>query len=344
MADLDLSIIIINWKSASFTQKCLATIYANADGLSYEVIVVDNASYDGCQEMIATEFPQTIFIQSTRNLGFAGANNLAFSRCRGRNVLFLNPDTEIQGRALQAMLAALESAPQAGMAGARLLNSDFTLQTTCVVAIPNIINQALTSNVLRKAFPKWRVWGMWPLFLKDNTPVMVEAISGACMLAKRVALEQVGCFTTDYFMYSEDMDLCVKLTKAGWKIYYVPDAMIVHHAAGSSSSRAESNFGSIMVRESMMRFMALHRGRHYALLFRLSTAMVAVSRLMLLLLSFPVIFHPRGYRFLSRTIRKWWGLLAWSAGLLRWVKCQSVSQHSDPKAAVPKAGYQPEIS
>ncbi|HKR93778.1 MAG TPA: glycosyltransferase, partial [Candidatus Angelobacter sp.] len=133
-----------------FTQQCLASITANAGDLHYEVIVIDNASWDGCGEMIRREFPQVMFIQSNQNLGFAGANNLAFSKSTGRKVLFLNPDTEIQGSALQTLLSALESLPDAGMVGARLLNSDRTLQTHCVVALPSILNQTLNSEFLRK--------------------------------------------------------------------------------------------------------------------------------------------------------------------------------------------------
>src|ERR1700692_2251866 len=138
----------------AFTRQCLASIYANAAGLSCEVIVVDNASNDGCEGMIRSEFPQAIFVQSAKNIVFAGANNLAFAQSRGRNIFFLNPDTEVQGPALLSLVSSLESLPQAGMVGARLLNSDFSLQTTCVVALPSILNQALSSNYLRKTFPK----------------------------------------------------------------------------------------------------------------------------------------------------------------------------------------------
>jgi N-acetylglucosaminyl-diphospho-decaprenol L-rhamnosyltransferase len=322
MNQIDLSIIIINWKSVAFTRQCLTSIYANAQGLSCEVIVVDNASYDGCSEMVKSEFPQVTFLQSNHNLGFAGANNSALAQSQGRNVLFLNPDTEIQGAALQTMVSALESVPQAGMVGARLLNSDFTLQTTCVVALPSILNQALSSNYLRRTFPEWRIWGMRPLFAEGKALLPVEAISGACMLAKREAIEQVGGFSTDYFMYSEDMDLCVKIEKAGWKIYYVPEARIVHHAAGSSSAREENNFSSIMLRESMTRFMELHRGRQYAILYRCSTVFIAGCRMLCLAAALPVAIHPRGYRFWSRAFSKWCGILAWSLGLTRWVSRQ----------------------
>src|SRR6202000_518737 len=184
MYTLDLSIIIINWKSKVFVQECLKSIYDTVDTLRYEVIVVDNASYDGCGAMIESQFPEAIFIQSTRNLGFAGANNLAFAQCHGLNVMFLNPDTEIQGAAIQTLVTALESTPDAGMVGARFLNSDLSLQTTCITALPTIMNQSLGSNGLRKTFPRWSIWGMRPLFQSISRPTPVEAISGACMLAK----------------------------------------------------------------------------------------------------------------------------------------------------------------
>ncbi len=337
MNSMDLSIIIINWNAQTFVRGCLASIRDNAGGLNYEVIVVDNASYDGCEQMVKSEFPQAIFIQSDQNLGFARANNMAFAHCKGRNVLFLNPDTEIQGVALQQLVASLESIPTAGMVGARLLNSDLSLQTTCVTALPSILNQALGSDHLRRAFPKWWIWGMRPLFEEPQGPVSVEAISGACMMANREVIEQVGGFSTDYFMYSEDMDLCVKIAKGGCKIYYVPTARIVHHAAGSSSSRQESNFSSIMLHESVLRFMELHRGRPYAILYTSSTAFVAACRILLLVVALPMAIHPGGCQFLSRAFSKWWDVLAWSLGLTRWVSYQQ-----PPARPLSQAGAAPE--
>ena len=329
---MDLSIIIINWKSVNFTRKCLASICANAGDLTYEVIVVDNASFDGCEQMIKAEFPQVTFIQSRENLGFARANNLAFAQSHGRNVMFLNPDTEIQGTALQNLIRALESIPAAGMVGARLLNSDLSLQTTCIVALPSILNQTLNSRHLHRGFPKWRIWGMRPLFENPEGPVPVEAISGACMVAKREVIAQVDGFTTDYFMYSEDMDLCLKVARRGWKIYFVPDASIIHHAAGSSSSRAESNFSSIMLRESVIRFMQLHHGRMHARLYRLTTAFAAAFRLLLLALALPVAIHPRGYGFMSRAFSKWSAVLAWSLGWTPWVSKRTMQPPAESRS------------
>jgi hypothetical protein len=262
--------------------------------------------------MVSEEFPDVVFIQSEENLGFAKANNLAFSRCRGRNVLFLNPDTEVKAFALQKLVTNLESIPDAGMVGAHLLNTDGSLQTTCVVALPSILNQVLGVKQLRKAFPKWRIWGMGPLFEASHNPVPVEAISGACMLARREVLESIGCFTTDYFMYAEDMDLCVKVGKSGQRIYYVPDALITHHAAKSSSAREESNFSSIKTHESVFRFMEIHRGHRYAMMYRGSNAIAAIVRLFVLAMAVPVASHPKGRAFLSRALSKWIDLLVWA--------------------------------
>lgn len=319
---MDLSIIIVNWNSQNFVRACLASIREHTGTLEHEVIVVDNASYDGCGQMMSSEFPQAIFIQSDQNLGFAKANNLAFTRSRGRSVLFLNPDTEIQPASLQRLVTALHSSPRAGMVGAHLLNSDLSLQTTCVTALPSILNQALSSRYLRQTFPNWRIWGMRPLFEEADKPVPVEAISGACMMAKRDVIEQVCGFSTDYFMYSEDMDLCVKVAKSGWEIYYVPDARIIHHAGGSSSCRQENNFSSIMLRESALRYMQLHRGSHYAIWYRPSMAFVAVCRILLLILALPMAIRPGGRTFLARAFGKWCDILLWSLGFTRWANRQ----------------------
>ncbi len=318
MNHLDLSTIIVNWKSRAFVRQCLASICSNAYPIAYEIFVVDNASFDGCEQMLKSEFPQFIFIQSKTNLGFAGANNLAFALSTGRNVLFLNPDTEIHGEAIQKLISALESAPDIGMAGAHLLNSDFTLQTSCITTLPSILNQTLNSNYLRKTFPRWGVWGMRPLFEGTNEPVQVEAISGACMLARHEVIERVNCFSTDYFIYAEDMDLCLKIAKTDWKIFYVPDAVIVHHAGGSSSNREESNFSNIMLRNALIDFFTLHRGPRYAFLYRFCMVLNSTLRILLLLAALPISIVPRGYRFITYALRKWSSILGWSLGLTKW--------------------------
>jgi N-acetylglucosaminyl-diphospho-decaprenol L-rhamnosyltransferase len=310
----EVSIIIVNWRSRDYVRACLHSIAQERSRDSYEILVVDNDSADGCGAMLKEEFPHVRYIRSATNLGFARANNLAAAESRGRYILYLNPDTQICEGAIETLSAALAAHPEAGMVGARLLNSDRTLQTTCVTAIPGILNQTLNVRWLRAAFPMWSIWGMQALYRSNKTPSPVEAISGACMMARRDVVEQVGGFSTDYFMYAEDMDLCVKVARAGHSILYVPEAEIVHHAGGSSSQRQESHFSSIVTRESLMRFFTLHRGQGYAIACRAFMALVCTLRLFALALASPAVLHPRGARFLRRAWFKWATILAWCLG------------------------------
>jgi N-acetylglucosaminyl-diphospho-decaprenol L-rhamnosyltransferase len=328
---IDLSIIIINYRSAAFTKACLRSIYENNDALHLEIIVVDNASYDGCGAMIAAEFPEVVFIQSAHNLGFAGANNLGIAASHASHLLFLNPDTEVQGKAIDRLFASMKCLPDAGMAGARLLNSDSSVQTSSITAIPSILNQILGTEYLRQAFPKASLWGIKPLFENHQLPVPVDAISGACMMAKRDVVEQAHGFTTDYFMYSEDLDLCLKVKKAGWNVYYVPNAVVVHHGGRSSGSRSESNYAEIMIRRSMYQFMQAHRGRWYAWCFRLASTVAAACRVTLLTLLLPFAIVSRGAA-VPRIWKKWAGILGWCIGIQTWTRQQrAVPQNSAAK-------------
>jgi len=317
---MDLSIIIVNWRSKDYLDACLKSIFANLQGSRFEVIVIDNASYDGAGELLAREFPEVIFIQSAKNLGFAGANNAAFTRSQGRNILFLNPDTEIEGPAIGLMMKALETQPGAGIVGARLLNSDGSLQTSCVQSFPTLWNQALDSEFLRRRFPASPLWGMQALCQPRETPVEVEVISGACLMIKREAFEKVGQFSSDYFMYSEDVDLCFKVQRAGWKNYYAGQARVIHHGGRSSSASPQSSFAVVMTRESLLRYMRLRRGRVHAVLYRLTTGVAALGRLSMLGLGFGLTLGKVHRGSFSSAMAKWASVLRWTLGLDGWVK------------------------
>jgi N-acetylglucosaminyl-diphospho-decaprenol L-rhamnosyltransferase len=315
---IDLSIIIINYHSADYTRECLRSIFASNRTFQFEVIVVDNASQDGCEEMIRAEFPQVKFIASKENLGFAGANNLGFSHSLGRNILYLNPDTVVEGNAIGKLHTSLTTVSDAGMVGARLLNSDGSIQTTSITAFPSILNQVLGTDYLRRRFRKARLWGMRPLFENHHEPVSVDAISGACMMLKREVVELVQGFSMDYFMYAEDLDLCLKLRKKKIKIYYVPDAIIVHHGGESSKARSEKNYADIMIRESMVQFMKLHHGAWYASLFKIATALVAICRVALLTAVWVPAAFTKRKQLVSRAWHKWTSILGWCFGGHAW--------------------------
>lgn len=316
----DLSILIINWRSVEFLEKCLASIYQNSRGVSLEVIVLDNASFDGSADMIERRFTEVRFIQGEKNIGFAQANNIAYASSRGRYILFLNPDTEVQGGALRGLVSCLNSFPKVGIAGPRLLNSDGTLQTSCIQAYPTLINQVFDAEILRRLSPGSTLWGIRALYESRGEPVKVQAVSGACLLVRREAFAEVGEFTSAYFMYSEDLDLCYKVQCAGWDIVHLGSVEVIHHGGQSSNRESQTNFATVMMRESLYCFMKIRRGTMYALMFRLAMAAVALPRLILLGAAYLVTLEQSRRSSLRAAMFKWRSVFRWTIGLEGWAR------------------------
>ena len=308
---MDLSIIIVNWNSNDYLKACLASVFRVPPKVSHEIVVIDSGSYDGCDRMLAKLYPSVRFIQSDLNLGFGKANNLAFAQSSGRVVLFLNPDTEVIGDAVDAMYDQLQRLPQAGAVGCRLLNGDGSVQTSCVQRFPTVTNQVLDADWLRVRWPDSPLWGTAALHSEDQTPQPVEAMTGACLMMEREVFQRVGQFGKEYFMYAEDVDLCHKIQAIGLQIYYLPQASVIHYGGGSSHEAA-SDFSTVMMRESIFRFLTRTRGRAYAALFRVAMFHSALIRLTIVRL---LLLH-RGYREhrprLSRALSKWRAVLEWS--------------------------------
>lgn len=314
---MDLSIIIVNWKSAAFCTDCLTSIYASPLRIDFEVVVIDNASFDGCDRMLSQRFPETHFLQSKVNVGFAGANNLAFSSTTGTTVCFLNPDTLIRGMALQTLYDALNGIPDAGAVGALLFNGDGSLQTSCVLPFPTVLNQALDIEWLRRRIPRAGLFGATAIYSKKKEPQIVEALSGACIMLRRTTFLEIGMFSTEYFMYAEDIDLCRKVRIARKKNYLINAAEIVHFGGGSSNEQEDRLFSALLMRESNYRLLCKFRGRGYALLYRLSLGVAALVRLAGLLLCLaPAIITGRGGRSVD-IAQRWWNLLTWAVGITR---------------------------
>ncbi len=239
---MTLSIIIVNWNSLGHLRKCLRSVYEHVRNLSFEVIVVDNASPESGIETLNADFPDVLVIKSDINLGFAGANNLGFKRSSGEYVSFLNPDTELVDNAFKIMLDQSVSISDAGVIGCKLLNTDLSVQTSCIQTFPTIPNQVLDYEYLRLRWPRCSFWSIGALFSESKNPVPVEVISGACMLLKRDVFERAGMFTEDYFMYAEDLDLCFKVKALGLRNYFVGQARVIHHGSQSSNRVNISNW------------------------------------------------------------------------------------------------------
>lgn len=314
---MDLSIIIINWNSSEYLRECLKSVYNETKNLDFEIIVVDNASSDGCECILEKEFPSTIFVQSKENIGFGKANNLGFQHSAGRNLLFLNPDTKIIGPAIYKMYNYMETIPDAGAAGCKLLNSDESIQTSSIQVFPTILNQILDVKCLQVRFPNLKFWGIDPLFSENSIPKEVEAVSGACLMIKRHVFEKIEKFTTDYFMYTEDIDLCYKIHNAGYKVYHIGEAQVVHYGGGSSRKHKNA-LGVVLMRESIFKFFQMRKGKLSAILYRFSLSITSIIRLSLIgiLISLPVT-HDDKFKF-RFALNKWKNILRWSLGFERW--------------------------
>ena len=317
---MELSVVIVNWNSKEYLRNCIDSIITTTNDIEFEIVVIDSGSFDGVGKMLQKSYPQVRFIQNDKNIGFAKANNAAFNVAGGRNILFLNPDTEIDGSAVVTLSRWLDSLPNAGIVGAKLLNSDRSVQKSCIQAFPTILNQLLDSDALRNTFPGAGIWGTRPLFTEDNTPAEVDVVSGACLMIKRSAFETVKMFSTDYFMYSEDIDLCFKVQEAGWKTYYVPMAVIVHHGGVSSSQTGESAFSNVMMFESRMRFFRKTRSRWYCWLYRTAMFFTSMIRIGLLLLVWPIYGLQGRGASIGNLMKKWTARFLWTLGGEGWIK------------------------
>lgn len=313
----ELSIIIVNWNSAEYLHRCLGSIFSNDRGLNFEVLVADNGSYDGCAEMLAQCFPQVRFLQLPENLGFAAANNLAFAFSTGRNLLFLNPDTEVMGSALPRMLEALAAAPDAGIIGPTLVGPDFSPQWNCMRCVPTILNQLLDASLSRRIFPRW--WGFDVVARESHTPASVQVVPGTCLMVRRDVLVRAGLFNCAYFMYVEEVDLCCRARKLGWKTYYVHDAVVIHHGAASSRRQEYSAFSAVLMRESVKKFLSATHGRVYAATYRAATGLAALCRLLLGGAVWLVADRAQRPLWRAATV-KWLRILRWSLGLEPWAR------------------------
>jgi N-acetylglucosaminyl-diphospho-decaprenol L-rhamnosyltransferase len=308
---MDLSVVIVNWKSADYVRQCLQSLWRVPPRCSFEVIVIDNASFDSCGPMLAREFPSVIFLQNTHNSGFARANNLAAAKARGRALLFLNPDTEVHPGALDHLLSVLDSHPDAGVVGARLLNTDGSLQRTSIQAFPTLLNQFLDSNFLRRRLPQLPLWRAAALEESEGVHAGVEAVSGACLLTTRQVFDRIGGFNESYFMYSEDTDYCFMSRNLGFENYFAPEAVVVHHG-GKSSGGAYSKFSAVMQSESIWRFFRERRKSGYALIYRLALLLKSVLRLTALTLIMPLAWLTFRAGRVTHGLCKWRDILRWT--------------------------------
>jgi GT2 family glycosyltransferase/lipopolysaccharide/colanic/teichoic acid biosynthesis glycosyltransferase len=231
----DLSIVVVGYNSRDELRSCLASIREHAGRVAVETIVVDNESSDGTAACVRREFPGVRVFENTANLGYSRAVNQGIRESRGRYILILNPDVVVRAGALGRLVEFMDAHPDGGMAGAKLLNPDGSVQDSCR-RFHTFWTLILRRTPLGRAFPRSRALSRYLMRDFDhNESREVEWLLGACMIARRAALEDIGLMDERFFMYFEDVDWCYRTSKSGWKVYYVADAVMEHRHARESA-------------------------------------------------------------------------------------------------------------
>jgi len=234
---MDLSICVVSWNVEHDLANCIESLREGAAGIDSETLLVDNASSDGTAQMVRDRFPAVHLIANSENLGFAAANVQAMQMARGRYVLLLNPDTLVPPHALGELIQFADAHPHAGIIGPKLVYGDGSLQHSCR-SFPTIAAALFRNTFLGRIFPKADASATY--LMQDwahDTVAEVDWVSGACMLVRREAFEQLGQLDTGFWWGAEDVDYCWRAHKAGWKVLYTPTPVITH-LVGRSTDQA----------------------------------------------------------------------------------------------------------
>ena len=234
-SDCDVSVIVVSYNVEKLILPCLRSVLRNNFRLKTEVIVVDNHSSDRTANIVTAEFPQVHLIANNENRGFSRANNQAIALAKGRYLFLLNPDAEALEDAIEQMVSFMDKQSEIGIVGPRIYNPDLTIQgsargfpdiTTAFFGRTSIWTRIFPTNPLSRKNV--------PLLQPDlDQPQNVDWVSGAAMMIRREALDQIGLFSEDYFLFWEDADLCYRMKQASWLVTYYPGAKVIHHVGES---------------------------------------------------------------------------------------------------------------
>jgi GT2 family glycosyltransferase len=250
--------VIVSFNVREHLLDALRALYPSS-GVSLTAIVVDNASSDGSADAVEAAFPQATVVKNDSNLGFGKASNIGIERTQGEFLLFLNPDVMVEQSCIRTLADFLLANPKAGAVGPRLARPDGRLDLASRRGFPTPRSAFYRLILLSRLFPKSPRFNRYNMgYLSEEQVHEIDAGTAACLMFRRSAIDEVGPFDPDYFMYGEDLDLCFRLKQAGWKIFYVP-AAVATHIKGASSRQASS----AMLREFHRAMWIFHR-KHYA--------------------------------------------------------------------------------
>jgi N-acetylglucosaminyl-diphospho-decaprenol L-rhamnosyltransferase len=311
-----LTIVIVNWNSGTMLRRCLESISRESRSLQVSVVVVDNNSSDGSPGLVEREFSEVRLVRSGGNLGFGKGNNVAREHTKPGYVLFLNPDTELRPHALERLTAFLDNHPEVGATGGMMRFEDGEVADQNLQWFPNPLTEFLKLTVLTYGLVR-RLEGVLP-WNDPRKSGYVQKIYGGCFMVRTAVLDKVGWFDERFFMYAEDVDLSRRIREAGWKLYYLSEAELMH-VAGGTSRKAGGDFSLLMGCESMMHLIAKYQGRLSGFGYRVSVFSASVLRLLvlgLLLVVSPLLSAARRASVLEAA-RNCWVRLQWALRLRR---------------------------
>jgi GT2 family glycosyltransferase len=254
-----LAVIVVTHNVKDLLRGCLRSVFASITPFDFEVYVVDTGA-DGSAAAVRREFPRAVVVvEASDNPGFAAANNLGLRCAAGEYRLLLNPDTVVPPDALARAVAQMDGDPTIGVLGAKLVRADGTLDLACRRAFPTPRNAFFHFLRLPKLFPRSAALAEYNLTYRDpDAAYDVDAVAGAFMLLRREALDAVGLLDETFWMYGEDLDLCWRIKRAGWRTYYYPRVVVQHLKGQSSKAR------SFRCTYEFFRAMHVFYAKHYA--------------------------------------------------------------------------------
>lgn len=239
---MDLSIIIVNYNVKHFVEQCLHSVLNASKNILSEVIVVDNNSVDGSAQLIRNKFPQIHFIENKENVGFSKANNQAIRISKGKYILLLNPDTIVEEDTFTKVIQFMESHPDAGGLGVKMIDGKGTFLPESKRGLPTPWVAFYKMFGISKLFPNSKKFGKYHLsYLNENEIHEIEVLAGAFMLLRKTTLDKIGLLDETFFMYGEDIDLSYRITLGGYKNYYFPETTIIHYK-GESTKKGSLNY------------------------------------------------------------------------------------------------------
>lgn len=307
----DLSVVIVSWNVKEQLKACLQSLYAHTQQVSFDVFVVDNASQDGSPEMIEAEFPKVQLLRNEMNVGFAGANNQAITLSKGRYVLLLNPDTFLHDDALSRMVSFLDHHLGIGVLGCKLLTTEGKIDLHCARGFPTLLGDLFELTKLSYWFPHSRVFGGYLMTYWDHGDNReVDALSGACLMFRRTAMEQIGLLDENFFLYGEDVDFCYRFKKTGWKVFYYSEAKIVH--LGSQSTQQLKEEMGLERFRSRYKFFRKHRGQVYAWTYKALVFLMAIIKEMIFGMGFLRSIRSEKKDWYRGKAKLHWRVLLWA--------------------------------